>query len=43
MMPVGSSQQLSQHLELMRFGQDLTKLPILKTIATAIKLGYVAS
>ena len=41
-MPVGSSQQLSQHLELMRFGQGLTQLPILKTITTAIKLGYVA-
>ena len=42
MMPVGSSQQLSRHLELMRFGQDPTQLPIPKTIATEIKLGYVA-
>ena len=41
-MPVGSSRHLSQHLELMRFGQDPTQLPILKTMATEIKLGYVA-
>ena len=42
MMLMGSSQQLSRHLELMRFGQDPTQPPILKTMATEIKLGYVA-